>query len=37
MLTEAEMAEDTQFREQLILFREENATVYANPTPWARK
>jgi hypothetical protein len=36
-LTEAERAEDTQFPEQMILLREENAKVYANPRPWARK
>jgi hypothetical protein len=35
MLTPEEQAEDTQFRERLILLREENA--YANPTPWKRK
>jgi hypothetical protein len=28
---------DTQFREQLILLREENAKAYSNPTPWTRK
>ena len=33
MLTPKEQAEDTQFRQQLILIR-ANAKVYANPIPW---
>lgn len=33
ILTDAEMAEGSQFRQQLILIREANAKVYANPTP----
>jgi hypothetical protein len=37
MLTDAEMAEGSQFREQLILVREANAQVYASPTPCVRK
>jgi hypothetical protein len=36
LLAEAEAAEDAQFREQLILLREENAKAYSNPTPWTR-
>jgi hypothetical protein len=31
ILTDAEMAEGSQFREQLILVREANAQVYASP------
>ena len=37
MLTPEEQAEDTQFRERLILLREANARVYATRTQWNRK
>ena len=37
LLTDAERAEDTRFREQIVLVREDNARAYGSQKPWKKK